>query len=457
MVKKQKKKFYLYEKMSQLDQDKNVLEFYSQKKNGFFLEIGAYDGIEMSNTLLLEKVGWTGICVEPLPKMYEKLVNNRKCKTYQLAIDIESGKSLSFVEAEMLSGDITRIDKDRIVKTFGSQKLENTITVKTINLTDLLIDAGAPTFIDFLSLDTEGSELDILRGHDFSLYKFGYISVEHNYKQPARKQIREFLESKGYTFFQENEWDDDYVLEYKKFFLAKCIICHDDESVILARKNYPNAKILFVGGRELSDKTNVIIMRDLPKNIEHFPQFLTFCAWWAVVHNNLFRNYEYIALLEWDTRPHKIDFWQQVEATFKDSSIDAIGLLPYTTDGFWSERDLSQNFENIMKTLNLSYPKSNKWYATSNAIMKREKLNEFVFLFETVIDLVKNDPKCKWIHERVYFLWMETHNVVTIHGLTHFQGESHGLYETSKRRHNYIYIGLILLFAVAITYAYYCK
>jgi len=239
-------------------------------------------------------------------------------------------------------------------------------------------------------------------------------------------------------------------------FLTKCIICHNDESVMLAKKTYPDSVILFVGSRQSSDK-NVIMMRDLPKNIEYLPQFLTFCAWWAITHNNLFKDSQYIALLEWDTRPHKIDFWQQVEKTLKDSTVDAIGLFQYYSEGLWSERDLSQNFENIMKTLNLPYPKSNKWYASSNAIMKREKLDEFVFLFQTVIDLVKNDPKCKWIHERVYFLWMETHNVVTVHGLTHFQRESHGKYETSKKSFYYFHIGIILLFAVAITYAYYRK
>lgn len=198
--------------MSQLGQDKQVLEYYSQKKEGYFIEIGAYDGVSLSNTLLLENHGWSGICIEPLPKVYAELVKNRKCKTYNCAVDNVSGKTLSFVEADMLSGDIDRIDLDRIKQEFGVDKLKETIKVETQNLTEILIDAGAPKFIEFLSLDTEGSELDILKGLDHSLFTFGYISVEHNYKEPVRSQIKNFLVSKGYTFYKENKWDDDYVL-----------------------------------------------------------------------------------------------------------------------------------------------------------------------------------------------------------------------------------------------------
>ncbi len=195
---------------SQLGQDKNVIHFYNydEAKKGFFVEIGAWDGIALSNTYALEKIGWKGICVEPLPDRYAELVKNRSCKTYNNAVDAIGGRSLEFVVAGMLSGDINRIDVDRINREGVAEKK---ISVTTINFTEMLDDAMAPSFIEFLSLDTEGSEFDILAGLDHAKYKFGYISVEHNYKEPIRSKIRDLLTSKGYTYKGENQWDDDYV------------------------------------------------------------------------------------------------------------------------------------------------------------------------------------------------------------------------------------------------------
>jgi hypothetical protein len=60
-------------------------------------------------------------------------------------------------------------------------------------------------------LDTEGSELEILKGIDFKKYIFGYITVEHNLREPSRSEIREFLYSNGYVFSRWNNFDDDYM------------------------------------------------------------------------------------------------------------------------------------------------------------------------------------------------------------------------------------------------------
>jgi hypothetical protein len=82
--------------------------------------------------------------------------------------------------------------------------------VKTLTLTDLLDKAKAPSFIDYLSLDTEGSEFEILRATDFSRYTFGLIDVEHNFVEPRRTEIRNLLLSHGYVYLRENQFDDSY-------------------------------------------------------------------------------------------------------------------------------------------------------------------------------------------------------------------------------------------------------
>ncbi len=197
--------------MSQLGQDLNVLKFYKHKKEGFFVEIGASDGIDLSNTYLLEKTyNWKGICVEPIPYNFEKLIKNRPHSICSRnAVYNTTGEIVQFDIAnnyDLLSGISSEIDchKARVVAN------KTTINVETITLVDLLDKHSAPTHIDYLSIDTEGSEYEILRVFNFSKYTFGLIDVEHNYVEPRRSQIRELLTANGYIYLGENKWDDMY-------------------------------------------------------------------------------------------------------------------------------------------------------------------------------------------------------------------------------------------------------
>ena len=89
--------------------------------------------------------------------------------------------------------------------------LNKIIDVKTITLTDLLDSAKSPKFIEYMSLDTEGSELEILKSNDFKKYNFGVIDVEHNFIEPRRTEIRKLLEKNNYKFNFENNFDDNYI------------------------------------------------------------------------------------------------------------------------------------------------------------------------------------------------------------------------------------------------------
>jgi FkbM family methyltransferase len=196
---------------SQLNQDLEVLKFYNNKKGGFFIEIGASDGIELSNTYLLEKnYNWTGICVEPIPSRFELLCKNRpNSLCCDRAVYNKSGKSVIFDIAnnyDLLSGISSRIDSHK--PEVDCNKTQ--IIVNTISFNRLLEKYKAPLFIDYLSLDTEGSELEILKSVNLKKYTFGLIDVEHNYVEPRRTQIRQLLTSNGYDFIRENQWDDCY-------------------------------------------------------------------------------------------------------------------------------------------------------------------------------------------------------------------------------------------------------
>ena len=86
------------------------------------------------------------------------------------------------------------------------------IKVQSITLTDVLDENNAPTFIEYLTVDTEGSELEVLKGINFNKYSFGLIHIEHNFEEPKRTDIKTFLQSKGYKYKGENNVDDIFVL-----------------------------------------------------------------------------------------------------------------------------------------------------------------------------------------------------------------------------------------------------
>jgi hypothetical protein len=192
---------------SQLGQDVHVLhEIYKGRRNGYFVEIGAYDGIEYSNTYLMEKdYGWKGLLVECNTRWFPSIYQHRDCIFMPYAAYNEDNKVLEFYDTgHGLSGLVE-------TNAHASVTASPIIPVLTKKLTTMLDNARAPNFIEFLSIDTEGSEYEILLHHDFDKYTFGYICVEHNHIMENRIKIRQLLESRGYVAFRENRVDDDYI------------------------------------------------------------------------------------------------------------------------------------------------------------------------------------------------------------------------------------------------------
>jgi FkbM family methyltransferase len=190
---------------SQLAQDADVIKYYGYKTGGYFVDVGAHDGISFSNTYLLDnKYNWKGICVEPVPDNYNLLVKHRpNTICVQKAVFSTGGVELDFSVDDMLSGITNMIDHHHVNG--------RSIKVMTTRLDELLTLHNAPSFIEYLSVDTEGSELEVLKSIDFTKYKFGVIHLEHNWVEPRRTQMREFLVSKGYKYQRENNWDDEYI------------------------------------------------------------------------------------------------------------------------------------------------------------------------------------------------------------------------------------------------------
>lgn len=239
---------------AQLNQDTSVITFYNKKVNGYFIDVGANDGINLSNTYLLERdYNWHGICIEPNMEIYSKLIKNRTAICSNKAVYSTSNEVIEFNEPnDSLFGGITQ-HIDYHFKTLNNSKKTY---VNTITLTDLLDENKSPNFIDYMSLDTEGSELEILKGIDFDKYTFGYINLEHNYQEPRRTLMRELLLKKGYIYLGENDWDDDYMhgslitgtYYYLSDYSKPITVDIDDQHNIFVKSSYwDNAKGTFDG------------------------------------------------------------------------------------------------------------------------------------------------------------------------------------------------------------------
>jgi FkbM family methyltransferase len=204
---------YYYDKSkSQFRQDLFVLSHLGFKKNGYFVEFGATNGRDLSNTHLMEKeFGWNGILAEPAAVWHTDLKNNRKCNIETSCVWKDSNSTLTFnqVAVAELSTISNYSDSDLHKR---ARKRGMVYKVNTISLNDLLMKYHAPRHIDYLSIDTEGSEYEILSNFDFSQYTFGVITCEHNYT-PMREKLYSLLTKKGYKRVFENLslYDDWYV------------------------------------------------------------------------------------------------------------------------------------------------------------------------------------------------------------------------------------------------------
>lgn len=198
---------------SQLRQDLFALTQHGFKKHGFFVEFGATNGIDLSNSYLLAKdFGWRGILAEPAKVWSDQLKLNRpESNIESLCVWKESGSTFDFIEAEASELSTLKMFSDKDVHR-DLRKKGKTYKVSTISLMELLDKYDAPKYIEYLSIDTEGSEFEILNAFDFSEYSFGVITVEHNYS-PQRELIHSLLASKGYKreYLEISSIDDWYV------------------------------------------------------------------------------------------------------------------------------------------------------------------------------------------------------------------------------------------------------
>lgn len=191
-----------------------IAQLLDYKRGGVFVDIGANDGVEISNTHQLEtEYGWTGIAVEPIPSVFEKLRANRRCHLVNGCVTPQAGRA-KFIEmvggTHMLSTlaindtGLTARRLRKSAKRHGADLREIDVSCHTF---ESLLAEFSVQAVDFLSLDIEGGELEVLKSIDFDKTPVKTISVENNY---YTRDIRDYLESQGFVYVGTFKIDEIY-------------------------------------------------------------------------------------------------------------------------------------------------------------------------------------------------------------------------------------------------------
>lgn len=196
-------------------QDVLVAELLGKKRNGVFVDIGANDGVRVNNSYYFEKeLGWTGVAIEPIPAIYQKLTANRKCATVNGCMTTRPGKAkfLEMVGGPHMLSTLAIHNEGLTARRLRTNAKRHNTEIREIEVECLTFAMMAEKFgiheVDFLSLDIEGGELDILKSIDFERTPVRAISVENNY---YTRDIRDYLESQGFIYLGTFRVDEIYL------------------------------------------------------------------------------------------------------------------------------------------------------------------------------------------------------------------------------------------------------
>ena len=205
---------------SQFGEDVLIMKFFGGRV-GFFVDVGANEPENLSQSFLLEQHGWTGILVEPQSSCCEKLRQVRKARVFQVACGSpeQRGKcllNLNETGSSLIIGEQT-----------PGRPCEE---VQVMTLDDILEQSGNPA-IDYLSIDVEGFELDVLRGFDLARHRPKLMLIEDNF--PNRLQVHRHMKQRGYRLVKRTGCNNWYIPKDQPFTLAT-----PWEKVKLFRKMY---------------------------------------------------------------------------------------------------------------------------------------------------------------------------------------------------------------------------
>jgi FkbM family methyltransferase len=197
---------------AQHGEDRWLERHFAGETSGFFVEVGAYDGVVLSNTYFLESIGWRGVLVEPDAEKARACRTNRpKCQVFECAaVASDEVKEVAFYAVEggevySSAGKLDEFQAERL-SSWGLKHKKTTVAARTLD--SMLTDAKASR-VDFVSIDVEGGELDVLRGFDLKRWQPRVVMIEVNrFMRP--RGVREIFTRAGYAFLESIEVNEIY-------------------------------------------------------------------------------------------------------------------------------------------------------------------------------------------------------------------------------------------------------
>jgi FkbM family methyltransferase len=177
--------------------------FFGQEPRGYFVEVGANQPQALSQTFDLEQRGWTGVLVEPQPELADELRRRRSAKVFAEACSSreKSGSRMLL----HLAGPHSSFDR-RL--NLGEVKPHGAIEVPVRTLDEILVEAGASPPIDFLSIDVEGHEADVLDGFDLLRWRPRLILIEDLL---LHLRVHRLMNRRGYHWLRRTGINNWYV------------------------------------------------------------------------------------------------------------------------------------------------------------------------------------------------------------------------------------------------------
>lgn len=186
-----------------------VRDFFGNKPEGYFVDVGANDPVENSQSWHLEQLGWTGVLVEPQPALADQLRRTRAAKVF--AVACSSPRNAGGTLPLHLAGPYSSLDPKLMV---AGVKPSAPIEVPVRTLDSVLTEAGAPAPLDLLSIDVEGHEIEVLTGFDFSRWRPQLILLEDHVTDLAKHR---FIQRAGYRLVRRTGLNAWYVPPERAF------------------------------------------------------------------------------------------------------------------------------------------------------------------------------------------------------------------------------------------------
>ena len=200
---------------AQVGQDKTIAKLFGSRRDGFFVDLAANHAVINSNTRALERdLGWHGLCIDANVDLLWELANERSCQVLGAVVSSDSGLDATFAlqNDDAISGLVANGTDNEHRLSRARQR-----QYRTVRLLDLLVHVNAPRVIDYLSLDVEGAEDDVLLR--FPLNKTGYIFRALTIERPI-KPLRQHLTRHGYRYLRDHGCFGDQLWVHSSFVAA---------------------------------------------------------------------------------------------------------------------------------------------------------------------------------------------------------------------------------------------